>query len=507
MSITSIPYLLFCVLVIVLYFTVFKKRQWVLLLIASMVFYFINCNEYFYFMIITVASTYFITKKMDNIYQATESKKIAKQKAKKLLLVQLFFSVGVLVFVKYASTMFLPVFDILPLLGIDSTGFVINIIAPLGISFYTFAIVGYTLDVYWRRSRNENNFFKLLLFCIYFPQVLSGPIPRYKNLMPQFSESHSFDLDNLQEGVFLILFGLVKKLIIANRIFYFVNPYFDNPQDFSGQLFILVMMFYSIGGYADFSGTIDIISGVSKILNIKLDPNFNHPYFSRSMKEFWQRWHISLNTWFRDYVLYPVTLSKLEKKINSFNKKHFTKDKVRSLTNMLPLIVVWALTGMWHGNSWNFLIWGLYHFVLLASSLLMESQLNSLNRIFRINNDSKIISFLQMFRTFMLCTIGRIFFRTNDLFDAGYIFKTIFTKGNITIMDFANKNILIIVIYAILLLNISLVEERDGSMFMWLKDKNTLFKVLFFYLLIFSSIALGFYGPGLGDLGFAYQDF
>ena len=367
MSILSAEFAVFCLVALLLYYVAFKRFQWVVLLVASCVFYVLIAKEQCFYIFVSAFTVYGAARWIGALYAGQSPIAEAKKKARRVLICALIVSLGMLAVSKYTGFVLRSFFQLSSLFGgasAPSTAF--SLVAPVGISYYTFCVVGYLLDVYWKRIPAEKNPLKHLLFVMYFPQVVQGPIPRFSQLAPQLFERKTFDYDSFRDGLLLTLFGLFKKLVIANRLSAVISVFFDRYADYSGPLYLLVLALYSFLIYADFSGAIDIVSGVSRLFGIRLMENFRQPLLSRTIPEFWQRWHISMSSWFKDYVFFPVSISKLAKKINGFVKDKLGRETARRFTTLLPLLVVWFLTGLWHGAGWNFIAWGLYYFVLFA---------------------------------------------------------------------------------------------------------------------------------------------
>ena len=305
MDLTGFNFIAFVAITSLLYFTVFRKHQQVILIAASVVFYLFSGPKYIVFILITSFVTWLTGLQIQKINdegqialsagnldkdQKKEIKKTYKNKARVYLIAAMIIIIGILAVLKYTD-FFLQ--EVSFLTGI-SFGRTFAFVVPLGISYYTFMVVGYMLDVFWKRYSAEKSFFKIFLFTIYFPHITQGPIGRYDKLSPQFDEDHAFDYDRVTKGIQLMLWGLFEKLVIADRLAIFTNGVYAEWKTASSYAIIIAMIFFSIRLYMDFQGCMDIGRGVSQIFGIDLDLNFKRPYFSRGMQEFWQRWHITL---------------------------------------------------------------------------------------------------------------------------------------------------------------------------------------------------------------------
>ncbi len=268
---------------------------------------------------------------------------------------------------------------------------------PVGISFYTFQTLSYTIDVYRGQQKAETNFFNFALYVSFFPQLVAGPIERSTNLLPQFLEKHEFDYQRIRSGLLLILLGLFKKIVIADRFAVYADQIFDNPGAYSGMAVILGIVFFSFQIYCDFSGYTDIAIGSARVLGYRLMDNFKGPYFTKSIRNFWRHWHISLSTWFRDYVYLPLG-----------------GNRVGSYKLYRNLVIVFLVTGLWHGANWTFVAWGLFHGLFLIIERLGFGDFLK-----------KLPSFLQVTYTFLLVSLGWVFFRASSMTDAFLVLQSI----------------------------------------------------------------------------------
>lgn len=531
MNFTSVMFLPFVFLVCVLYFTVFAKKQWVLLLIASIAFYLFSGPKYIIFILITAVSTYLLARRIQYLHdrendvisnfdgEKEKKKKIKKKftaKRKRWLLLDFFINIGLLCVIKYTNFALSGVSILLSEFGINwSKQF--DIILPLGISFYTFMSLGYILDVYWKRYAAEKNFFRYALFTTYFPQILQGPIARYNKLAPQFFERHKFDYDRVTKGIQLMLWGYFEKMVIADRLAIFANGVYAKWETLTGLPLIIAIVFFSMQLYLDFQGCMDIGRGVSQIFGIELELNFWHPYFSKNMPEFWRRWHITLGSWFKDYLLYPVSMSGISKSINRFTRKHWGNNVSRTCSTILPSICVWLITGIWHGAAMCYILWGVYHGILIIASAVFEKPVQKLTQFLRINTEAWSFSFFQMARTFVLSAIGRIFFvASGGLNEAIEIIKRTFDIRKLslhTIWDeslytygldrygFALAILLIALIWVVSMLQ-EKMNIRDE-----LAKQNIIFRWILYLVLIIAILIFGIYGSGYDAGAFVYGNF
>ena len=288
-----------------------------------------------------------------------------------------------------------------------------NLFVPVGISFYTFMFASYLLDVHSGKIKPLKNQLHVLVFAGYQPQLIQGPIGRFGDLDKQFWKTTQVSLTDVQRGLILMLFGLFKKKVIADRAAPFVNSVFDGISgNYGGAAIILAVLLYSLQQYCDFSGGIDIILGGAKMMGISMATNFRQPYFSTSLAEFWRRWHITLGAWMRDYVFYPIALCKPVTKLAACFKKKMPTFS-RALPAVLGNLIVFILVGLWHGVSFHYFLWGLYNGIIIALSVLFEPVNKSLNKRFSFTT-SKAFKVYRILRTFLIVNIGWVFDRAQD---------------------------------------------------------------------------------------------
>ena len=396
----SIQFALFLPIVFLLYWFVFdyiiRKSKWQLhlqnafVIAASYVFY----GWWDWRFLLLIALTSFCSWGSGLLIGKAES----KQKAKTWMWLNIILNVGILALFKYYDFF---ITEFARLFHFSADGLLLKVILPVGISFYTFQALSYSIDVYRGKLEPTKDIVAFFAFISFFPQLVAGPIERATNLLPQFQNKRKFNYDTAMEGMRQILWGLFKKLLIANNCAYAVDSvfYLHSRTTIPGSDLLLAAILFSFQIYADFSGYSDIAIGTAKLFGIKLSRNFNNPYFSRNVSEFWRRWHISLMSWFRDYVYIPLGGNQ--------------GSKLRTIINVF---VVFLLSGMWHGANWTFIVWGLYHAALFLPTVLMGRKSQS-----DIVTKGRILPSLkemgQMFFTFCLVLFGWILFRSESISD------------------------------------------------------------------------------------------
>lgn len=527
MSLFSLKFIAFIAVLVLLYFILPKKCQWVVLLAANVVFYLAGGLHGTLFIVVTIISQYLLALILDlknsELAQklaadgtTSDDKKALKKKFSRVkkfyLLIAVIINLGILCFLKYANP-FINEFNDIMGLSIKQ----LDIIIPIGLSYYTFKSVGYVIDVYRGRVKAERNILKLALFISYFPALVQGPIDRYEDLAPQLTEPHKFSYQRFIFGAQRMLWGYIKKLVIADRIAVIVNEVIGNysTKGYVGFTIFIGCMLYAFQIYADFSGGMDIVVGLSEIFGIKLTENFQRPFFSTSVSEYWRRWHITLGAWFKNYVFYPLSLSKLFNKIGKRSKK-ILGDKVgKLLAPSLASFVSFVLIGIWHGVGWKYVLYGFYMAVFVSSGTLLEDFYEKCRDRFGIKDDSKGWHLFQMFRTYLIITMSRFVNLAKDVPDFINMFKATFTNfnpwvlfdGSLYNLGLDRKNFQFMLLSILVLLAVDYVKEKGVNIRETLSKTNIVVRWIVYYAAIFTLLIFGMYGPGYDAASFIYQRF
>ena len=407
MLFNSIEFLLFLPTVFILYWFVFNKNfkvQNSLILVSSYVFY-----SWWDFRFLSLI---FLSTIVDYIIGLNIPKQDSDKNQKLLLWGSVLFNLTVLGFFKYYNFFIDSWVDLFTFIGYEiKSVWTLNIILPVGISFYTFQTMSYTLDIYRKKIEPTKDFISFASFVSFFPQLVAGPIERASNLLPQILKKRDFHFEQGVQGLRLILWGMFKKVIIADSLAPIVDNIFSNYTDFGGGILLLGAIYFAFQIYCDFSGYSDIAIGTSKLFGFELMSNFKFPYFSRNIGEFWRRWHISLSTWFRDYLYISLGGSQ--------------EGKWKSIRN---IFIIFLVSGFWHGANWTFIFWGLFHSILFIPSFIFNTNRKYTTSI--IGEKTLFpapIECLQIITTFLLVTVGWVFFRSETIFDSfNYLYQMIF---------------------------------------------------------------------------------
>lgn len=518
----------FAVIVFMIYSLVPVKRRWIVLLAGSAVFYAANSGFLIIYLFITTLSSFFCGKKLTKMADdfkaakkelSKEEKKQLKEKVtkrKKLVAgAVIILNLGILAFLKYYNFFGEQVSNLFGLFGINMTMPVLKLLLPLGISYYTLQAIGYIVDTYRGKYRAETNFAKLALFLSFFPQMTEGPIGRYDALMPQLYEGHRYTNEDFTGGVTLVLWGFFKKLIISDRISFFVGTVFDDYYSYSGVTIAIAAACYTIQLYTDFSGCIDIMTGIARMFGIRLAENFRQPFFSRSVGEFWRRWHITLGTWFKDYVFYSVSLSEPFMKLSKFASKHMGKFLASVIPSSVALFSVWICTGIWHGASYKYAAYGLYYFGLMMVGTLLEPVFSFLAEKTKANRKGYFWGTLAMLRTLVFVGIGMMMFRADTLMDFFYMFIRMVTtadfseilSGTIFTLGTDKHDFLAIAVGTVIMLVVAIMKERGVDVLSKIVKGRIYIKWPVMIGLIVAIIVFGAYGKNYGAVDNIYAQF
>ena len=472
MSFLSIRFLLFVIALVVVYYLVPKRFQWIVLLIASTVFYAFAGLFGCFFILLTATTVYAGARLLQHLadtqrtwlkeHKAELSKeernayKAGMTRKKRIVLTTvLVINFGVLCLFKYFD------FGDLTVLGFSW-------IIPLGISFYTFQSTGYLVDVYWENVPAEPNYFKMLLFVSFFPQITQGPISVYEDLSAELFKEHAYSYENFSRGARRVVWGCLKKLMIAEFLAPYVREVFAHYPNYPGYIALLGAFGYSVQIYADFSGYMDIACGVSRILGIRLTENFDRPYFSKSVAEYWRRWHISLGTWFKRYIYYPVAMARWNKKLGKTAVAKMGKGFGRNLPAAIALVATWAATGIWHGNTAGYIVWGLLNGIFIIVSLWTDPVFTAWKKKHNIDEAGFPWRAFVTLRTFALVTFIKVLPEVGTLTDGLKLWKHAFWELNLhnfgplfpAISDVEIFHVKIALLFTVVLFVSSLLQRR-----------------------------------------------
>lgn len=523
MSYISLMFVLFLICLLAVYAVTPDRYKWIVLLIFSLIFYASNGLDKLVFVIVTSGIVYMAANRMRSIWvrfdeessgdsiSSEEKKKLKKEytgKSKRVLVTAMLICFGVMCWCKF---------------GFQAIGWfnrftgkslAMKILLPLGISYYTFSSVGYLIDIHWRTVEAEKSYPRLLLCMIYFPHVVEGPISRYERLLPQFDKLTFPDYDRFCKGAQLALWGMFKKMVIADRLGIFVSGVFSNVNDNWGFTYAIALIFAAFQLYADFSGCMDIITGISDILGVKLDRNFDHPYLAKKVAEFWRRWHMSLFNWLKDYLYMPILTSRMMNSLRKIVKKRWGKNAAKTVVSILPTAGVFLLISFWHSISKMSFVHAIYWTILVVLSSASEESLAKVSVKLKINTENGIWHCFQSVRTFALYAFG--FFTVspknfNDMVTAfvhmvSRLNPWILWDGSLYSYGLDRANFILSVISLVFLMVVEVFQERYDIRSEIAKH-NVIVRWAIYFAGIFAVLIFGIYGPGYEAASFIYEQY
>ncbi|HJA19736.1 MAG TPA: MBOAT family protein [Candidatus Mediterraneibacter ornithocaccae] len=444
-------------------------------------------------------------KKIKGIYQ---------QKSRRVLAFGVLALLGILAYLKYYNFF---VSNVTGILG-NVLPFTLEqkkILMPIGISFYTLQAIGYMADVYWGKIRAEGKLEKTALFLAFFPQIMEGPICRYSDTSDTLYEGRPLNMDNLTSGYIRIFWGLFKKKVIADRLAIAVGMIFSNYTSYSGVVIAAGAIAYTIQLYMEFSGCMDIIIGSGELFGIRLPENFRQPFCAQSAAEFWRRWHISLGTWFKTYIFYPVSMSSPVKKWNQYGRKHLGKYITMLGTSAIALFPVWICNGLWHGARWSYIFYGMYYFTLILLGIAVEPVRDRILNTFHISDQSVWLKFVRIAKTWVIIFTGELFFRADGLRAGISMFRSIFTDfdlnaltdGSLFNLGLGRADMIAIAVGCVVVAVVGSVKERGTDVRKSLFRRPVFVRWALCYALMLAVIVVSAYGDGYQTIDMIYAGF
>lgn len=471
MLFNSIDFAFFFVIVTTLYFLLPHRFRWFLLLAASCYFYMAFVPVYILILAFTIVIDYFAGLYLEKIQE--------KRQKRIFLIASIVANIGVLAVFKYYNFINFNIGLLLSGAGYKDPLPYLSILLPIGLSFHTFQAMSYTIEVYRGNQKAERNFGIYALYVMFYPQLVAGPIERPQNLLHQFYEKHEFDYARVTNGLKLMAWGLFKKVVIADRLAIFVDQVYQDPYKYNGTTHILAIILFSFQIFCDFSGYSDMAIGAADVMGFKLMQNFKRPYHSRSISEFWTRWHISLSSWFKDYLYIPLGGNRVAIPRWYFN-----------------LLVVFLLSGLWHGASWTFVLWGGLHWFYIVFAAATKKIRHGLASIIGITKYPPLNNVLQILATFVLVSVAWVFFRAGSLQDALYILKhSLSTLKQLSLADMpVSRSQFVLSIAGIVLLELVHLMQELMSIREWIATKPLVMRWSIYYATVLTIVFLGVHG-------------
>ncbi len=540
MAFFSWQFILFLTVSLAVYYIVPGRFRWLVLLASSAWYYVVGGGlKSCVYVLVTVITTYLGAVIIDNMQRkvdeqlkgrSTEAgtvklsreekkqvKALGQKKKKRVMVLVLLINFGILIVLKYGFFVSTNLNGLLERFHTSGRLPEVSFLIPLGLSFYTFQTMGYLIDVYRGKYSAERNILRLCLFTTYFPSVLQGPINRFDDLAKQLYEPHTFDDLQFREGLLRMLWGIFKKMIIAERAAIIVNEVFGNFETsrYAGFTLVVGILLYSVQLYCDFAGGMDIVFGASQMFGIHLKENFRQPYMARSVSEFWQRWHISLGNWMKDYVFYPIALSKPFAKMQKTLKKNVNPYFGKVFPSFLASFMVFVLVGIWHGANWKFVYYGLYQATFVSTETLFEKPYADLRRICRVREEAAGWKLFQMIRTLTILSIGRYVDVVPDMPTVIRALKAtfstfnpyIFFDGSLYTLGVDERNFGLLILMILLIAAVDVINERGQTVRGIIARQQFPFRWIVYLAAIAAVVVFGMYGPGFNMSSFIYAQF
>ena len=527
MSIFSGTFVCFVLILGVLYFLIPKKFQWTVLLAGNLIFYAWSGPKYLVYILSCAFFTWFAALQIEKINNGLRQKlsdisdkdektvlrKAAGKQKQIWLSAAMILTLGVWIVLKYGLfllDLFNPAFT---LFEADRPAGLLSLIVPLGMSFYTFDAIGYMIDISRKKYPADRNYFHYLTFVSFFPHIIQGPFSRYDKLSETLFAFHGFSYDRLCQGASRILWGYFKKLIIADKLAAAVNEIFVNYENYWGIHILFVTVLYGLQVYADFSGYMDIVSGISHVLGITLEKNFEQPYFAVSVESFWRRWHMTLGHWFRDYLFYPISMSKSIQRIGKKARERFGPRTGKLVISYFSMIPVWTVTGLWHGANVTFLIWGWLNMLVMMISQALDPVYEKMRNFCHISLQNKLWNAFRIIRTFCLICFLRFFSRADSLRTALHMLQKVSAGINRKLLlhplqlfpQMRPQDVYIVLVGAAMMLFVDILCEKGK----WEKTKEKtpfIIRDLIYVILIYIIILFAGTGEDIAK-NFIYANF
>lgn len=494
-----------------------QKARRIVLLLASYLFFWIISGKLILFLLVSTISIYLAGLRISSVQEkcraetaSCEKEQRQKVKAKYLsrqrmiLTLAAAVNLGILLILKYAPFFVQNVNSLLKLLGQTEPLPIPAFLLPVGISFYTMQALSYLFDVYRKKIPADRNPLRIALYMSFFPQIMEGPICRYQETASQLWDAPPIRYQNVLWGLQRIILGILKKRVVADRLNLLIENVFSDYGKYDGFVIAISAICYTIQLYMEFSGTMDMALGTGQIFGVSLPENFQRPFFSRTISEFWKRWHITLGAWFKDYIFYPLSMSKPLKRLTSKMRKKLGNHYGPLVSGSIALFCVWLCNGLWHGAGWQYIFFGMYHFFLILLGNVLEPPVIRAAERLQIRRTGFPYRCMQILRTSLLVCVGELFFRAESLTAGLNMFRRIFTSfslsslrdGSLFTFSMDKYDFLIVFVTVMILFVLGILQERGVSVRRTISQKNVVVRFAVWYALIMYIVIFGAYGLG-----------
>lgn len=503
--------------IVLLYQMTPQKYRWVTLLTANYTFFYlisVSGKLVIYLLAATVV-THYIGIWLENVSLTFEGNaKELKGKKRKVLAFGVLINLTILIVLKYFNFFGENIAGLLNVLSFKVEYKEIDFLVPIGISYYTLQTISYMTDVYRGTIKAEKNIVKIALYLSFFPQIMEGPISRFHETADSLYEGKRITFTNVKYGYQRIVWGLFKKIVVADRLAAVVTTVYSDYKSFDGAILALGVICYTYQLYLEFSGCMDIIMGTGQIFGVKLPENFRQPFFAKDASDFWHRWHITLGTWFKDYVFYTVSLAKPIKELAKKVKNKFGRNVSKFVAPFFALFCVWSCNGLWHGPQWTFIFYGMYYFVLIFIENIIEEPVAKLTAKLHINRDGKGYRVFRLVKLFIIINVGEMFFRADSVGTGFYMLKEMLTNFHIsqaayrfTSIGLDRYDVILVVIGLLAVLVVDILHEKNVSIREKVASLALPIRWAIWYAIILCVIIFGAYGVGYSAVDMIYAGY
>ena len=526
MQYNSLLYLLvFLPVVLLLYQLLPQRHRWKILLGASYVFFFLLSRKLIVYLLLSTVCMHYIglwLERCDRVLAGQKDaqnyhalKTAADRKRRRILWLGILWQLGTLLLLKYFNFFSHNADALLAKLSLPAFLPTLKMAVPVGISFFTLQAISYMVDVYKKKMPTDENLGRLALYMAFFPAIMEGPICRYGETAMSLYEGKPLTYQNMSFGIQRMIWGLFKKVVLADRLSPLVVLIFTKYTQYSGVTVLLGAICYTLQLYADFSGCIDISIGAAEMFGVRLPENFRQPFFSRTASEFWRRWHITLGAWFKDYIFYPLSLTKGIKRLGKKARLKFGRHIGPVVQTIIPLLAVWLSNGVWHGAGWNYIFFGLYYFVLILTGNLLEPLLAKTYTTLHVNRNGVFLRVVQTLKMAVIIVTGELFFNAHGLKAGFLMLRSIFTNFSLTVfrdgsllqLGLSAKDFAVVFIGCLIMLAVGIIHEKGVHIRQSVAQWHTVPRWCFYYAAILLVLIFGAYGSGYTPVDPLYANF
>lgn len=491
-----------------------QKLRWMVLLAADYLFFWMISKKLILYLLFATIMTHDIGLWLTQTAQTEGSAKQITKRKRCVLAFGILIQLTILIVLKYFNFFGENLSAMAEFFSIDWKYQTIDFLVPIGISYYTLQTISYMTDVYRGTIVAEKNIIKIALYLSFFPQIMEGPISRFQETADTLYEGKKIEFENLKFGYQRIVYGLLKKIVIADRFAPVVVKVFSKYTEYDGSIILFGAICFTIQLYMEFSGCMDIIMGSGQIFGVKLPENFRQPFFAKDASDFWHRWHITLGTWFKDYIFYPVSLAKPVKNFAKKVKKRFGRKVSKFVAPFVALFCVWSCNGLWHGPHWTYIFYGMYYFVLIFLENVLEEPTDKLTKKLKINRGGRGYRVFRMIKLLIIVNLGEMFFRANTVADGFSMFGRILTDFHVTELftkldhlGMDKYDIAVALIGVLIVLIVDILHEKQISIRKKIAQWSLPARWVFWYAVIFIVVIFGAYGAGYTVVDMIYAGY